>query len=535
MRAVWLVRGRELAGRLRFWTAIVGYDPRDRSFGQSIYLVYVLIFFTIWGLAVLAFLADLAASLLLLLGGASPAHTALLLVTLVMLLEFFIQGYTASRRSPYLFSDADSELICQSPVDRGFVALAWFLGDWLLGGLVITSLAIVLRFALFQLPGSNPIIWQRLPYYIFTGLQTGLVVLPIHLALIACVFALGSLRLRSDRDLPWLPWAVVAAALGLAALLLVGKFSPQLVLWLVVFPLQSAFAARPYAIGLIFALLLALTACVILYLTSSELNLSRAAQESRYRYALRQAGRAADARLSQSIRLRQKLRITHPASTLPGHPGRASLLWKGWIVASRSLSLGFIFSWAAVFALSFGLFLVADWGSRLWIFVVLCYLVGQRCTARLRADLEVWFITRQLPFSTSDFLYTELIPPAAAAILLACLAMIISHWLGNLQVLPALILAPIMVLLMAITSALDALRNTRGSELLVSRSGDPGILGVLLGLVCTGIPLGLVAWMVTRLHFPGIVWVSAVAGLLASLGIGLLLWGLLKSTYQHIS
>ena len=55
MNAVWLVRWRQLASRMRFWTAIVGYDPRDHSLSHSIYLIYVIIFFSLWGFAMLAF------------------------------------------------------------------------------------------------------------------------------------------------------------------------------------------------------------------------------------------------------------------------------------------------------------------------------------------------------------------------------------------------------------------------------------------------------------------------------------------------
>ena len=59
MNAVWMVRSRQLASQIRFWVAIVGYDPRDRSIGQNIYLVYLAVFFSLWGFAILSLLAVL--------------------------------------------------------------------------------------------------------------------------------------------------------------------------------------------------------------------------------------------------------------------------------------------------------------------------------------------------------------------------------------------------------------------------------------------------------------------------------------------
>jgi hypothetical protein len=535
MRAVWLVRGRELAGRLRFWTAIVGYDPRNRSVGQSIYLVYVVIFFSIWGLAVLAFLADLGAGLLLMVGSGSPESTAVRLITLAMLAGFFIQGYNASRRSPYLFSDADSELICQAPLDRGLVALAWFLGDWLPGGILITSAAVVLRFALLQLPGSNPVVWQNLPYYIFTGMLAALVVLPIHLMLTALVYSLGSVRLVKDRELPWLPWGVILFALGLALLALVGNNAIQYALWLLTFPLQAAFGQYSWILGFSVAIILASAGSLCLYLVSRDLNLSRAAQESRYRFSLQQAGRSGDTRLSQSIRTRQRLGIAHPASRLPGRPGASSLIWKNWVSASRTINLTSLAGWAAIFGLGLGLFLVADWGSRVWIFVVYCLLVGGRCTARLRSDLEVWSLTRQLPFSASEFLFNAMILPVLAAITLTWLAIMVASLLGGRQLILGFVLAPVAIVLISLTAAFDIFRHCRASQLLLGQVADPGILGLLLGIVSTSIPLVFVYWMMAHVQLTGMGWLAGVTGWFIEAGMFFLIGKVAVSTYQHIS
>ena len=69
MNAVWLVRERQVGSRMSFWTAIVGYDPRDHSRSHQIYLVYVIIFFSLWGFAMLALIADWGAAVLMLFQG----------------------------------------------------------------------------------------------------------------------------------------------------------------------------------------------------------------------------------------------------------------------------------------------------------------------------------------------------------------------------------------------------------------------------------------------------------------------------------
>ena len=64
MGPVWLVRSRQLASNLRYWLVVVGYDSRDRSFSQKIYLVYAAVFFALWIFAMLSFLSSTARSFL---------------------------------------------------------------------------------------------------------------------------------------------------------------------------------------------------------------------------------------------------------------------------------------------------------------------------------------------------------------------------------------------------------------------------------------------------------------------------------------
>jgi hypothetical protein len=108
MGAVWMVGERRLASRIRFWLAAVGYDPRDRSIGHRIYLLYVLIFFSLWGFTVLLLLTDLGVGILTLFEEINPLQAAVTITGVLLLLDFLIRSYRASKRSPFKFTEDDA-------------------------------------------------------------------------------------------------------------------------------------------------------------------------------------------------------------------------------------------------------------------------------------------------------------------------------------------------------------------------------------------------------------------------------------------
>src|SRR5574342_104344 len=130
MKPVWLVRSRQIAQKLSFWLTLIGYDPRDHSLSHRIYLVYASIFMSLWGFAMLSLVAGGAARALTLPGIGSANQAAARISLLVLVIWFFYQLWQVSRRSPFVFSEEDAYLICQTPVRRSIVAISWFLGDW---------------------------------------------------------------------------------------------------------------------------------------------------------------------------------------------------------------------------------------------------------------------------------------------------------------------------------------------------------------------------------------------------------------------
>lgn len=535
MKAVWMVRLRELAGRMRFWTAIVGYNPRDHSLGQGIYLIYVAIFFSLWGFAVLTLLANLGAEVLILVKGLPPSLASSMILAVVLLMIAIIQGYRSGNRSPFIFSEEDAELICQTPVDRRQVALAWYLGDWIPGGLVFSALAVVLRFASLQLVEKGGIVWAHLPSYLLAGLQVASIILPLHMAFMATDYALGALRLRGNKDNPWLRWFPVGAAAVLISMALVSKRDTLLLLWPVLYPLNAGFGEAYWLIGFILAAILAMVGLLVLYWASPRLNLSRAAQESRFRWAVQRVSLLGDSRLRYEMNTRLRLGVGHRVSRIPGKGGAWALIWKDLVTTLRAMTFGYAMGWLGIFGVCLGMVLAPDWGARLWAFIIWSLLVGQRCTERLRADLGVWAITRQLPFSGRETLVAEFASPVLAATLLSWLAMGVSSWLGFSVQISHILLAPTAILCIALAAAFDILRNCRSSELLAGEVAEFGAGGLVLGIILAGIPVVIVSWSGSQFNASGMIWLIALLGFTLSVGITYVFWRLSEATYRNIN
>ena len=534
MKAVWLVRLRELAGRMRFWTAIVGYNPRDRSLSQGFYLIYVVIFFSLWGFAVLALLANLGAGILPLVKGLTPSLASTVIVGVFLLIDVIWHGYTSGKRSPFIFSETDAELICQTPVDRRQVALAWFLGDWIPGGLVFGGLAVVLRFASLQLVERGGIVWAHLPGYLLAGLQIASIILPLHMAFKATDYALGALRLRGDMDNPWLRWVPVWVGLGLIIMALISKKGIQIILSPVLFPLKAGFGAADWLAGFSLAIILSIIGLLALYWASPRLNLSRAAQESRFRWSAQQVTWLGDSQLKREMITRQRLGVGHQASRIQGRAGAWALVWKDWVSTLRAMNFGTIMGWLGIFGVYLGIILAPDWGARVWAFIIWILLVSQRSTERLRADLKVWAITRQLPFSGRETLVAQVATPVLLTTLLSWLAMGIGSGLGSSPVIPLIVLAPATILCIAMTAAFDILRQCHSSDLQAGQAAELGAGGVVLGLVLAGIPMIIVSWIVNQFNTPGVIWLGTLVGLAFGGGITYAMWRLTAATYKNI-
>jgi hypothetical protein len=280
VNAVWMIRSHQILHKMRFWIAIIGYDPRDRSTSQRIYLVYVIIFFSLWGFAMAALSAEPMVWVLTRFKGYSPIQIAIIISITILILDFLLRSYRYSKYSPFKFSKEDAALICQTPVDRRQVALAWLFGDWIPAGIIYFAYGVIISFACQQLLAVEGINWPQLPYYILMGLRLASILLALSLAYMATAYIIGALRLRRDKDVLHLRLIPIGIGAGLLIFVIFTPSGLGIVLWPTLYPLEAGFNTEVWVIGFVLAIFLATLSLLVLYLITPELNLSRAAQET---------------------------------------------------------------------------------------------------------------------------------------------------------------------------------------------------------------------------------------------------------------
>jgi hypothetical protein len=534
MNAVWFVRSKELAGRFRFWTAIVGYDPRDRSLNQNLYLIYVVIFFSIWGFAMLALLADQAAILLSTVQGQTASMVSVVGMAILIILEFITAGYRAGKRSPFTFSEADAELICQTPLNRGQVALAWYFGEWIGSGMIFVALGVIFRYACLEIIQQKQVAWMDLPRYILAGIQVTSIVLPLFLMVMAICYALGALRLRGDQNSPWLRWIPIVIAMILILVGLINRPILSVLLWILLYPLKAGFGEVLWLGGFALAVSLTVLSLLALYKTSLRLNLSLAVQESRFRWAEQQARWLGGTSVRGDMVRREKQGIGHGASRIPGRTGAWALLWKDWVASLRGMRFIEVLGWLGIFGMVLGMIWAVNWGTQALIFFVGCELIGQRCTERLRTDLRVWTLTRQLAIRSDTTLAAEISSPVSLATLLVWLALLIGHWLGYSVHISFYFLAPLLVLCITLATSYDILRHSQSSDLLAGYAAEPGAGGLIISFVLGAIPLIAVSWLAHFWRTPGADLFITLFGLMIGAGLAFLTWKLAAERYKTL-
>lgn len=536
LQAVWLVQGRKFLSRLEFWLLIVGYDRETHSFSSRIYLLYLIIFFSIWGMAVLVLLAGFAGQILSVLPFSSPTNAALAVGGIAFIVFFLLELYSASRRSPFEFSEADSQLLCFTPVDRRIVGIIWFIEAWLVRGIFLWPGFVVLAYALQESQAAGEFVVADLPRYMLSGLRMLVVAVPLHLAAQSLAWSAGAWRLQGKRDLPLLRWVAPLLAIVLVGgWILSGSMSNAAIpIWLqpLIFPLAAGTGEASLPAGLLLGTLWAALGLFILWAASRGMSLARAAQETRGREARRAAILTSTTDLAEELRQREHLGIGRKPSRLPLRPGLAALVWRNAIQGQRSLSPGRIFSWLGVFGLTIGIMLIPDWGARAWSFVFWCLLAGQQAVRSFRRDLKRWWLMHQLPYSSEQIVAADLTLPTMGFILSGAAALIIA-WTINLPIYPLLgwLFFP-GVLVLGLSSVLDILLKCKSEHLLAGEVPGLSLLTVVLTTLVLGLP-GLAAWlMLSRWSFPFWLLIPFVISMIA--GAAYLLYRLAGSRLRNI-
>ena len=149
-RAIHWIRSRKESRELSYWLSFVYFDTKDRSLNNRIYLVYLVVFFSVWWFIALLWFAKAGATLLTMFSPIDPTGLAIALNLLVLLVWFIVSFIQALRRSPVKFSEEDSLLTCQMPLNPRQVVMRWMAMPWVKSLLPFILLALVLGFSLAE-------------------------------------------------------------------------------------------------------------------------------------------------------------------------------------------------------------------------------------------------------------------------------------------------------------------------------------------------------------------------------------------------
>jgi hypothetical protein len=498
---VWTLFSRRTFSRLAYWLSALGYNLRDRSATNRMYFIYFCAFWLVWAVAVFALLGGGAANIFQTLQGVDPPGLVVTFGELGVLVWALFLLWRVTRRSPFVFSEEDAYLLCQTPVDRRKVGLAWFFQGWMSAVLPFAFGAIILSFALVEWQLQNQVSILQVFAYLSASLRALALILPLHMAVQAALWGLGALRLRKRPQQPWLRWVFPLVFL----IVLAGVLVPGLGAYLLAplsLPLEAAFltgiSRLDWLVGLGLSLLYLGAGLFFLTYQSKEMKLAWAAQETSHIAAIQLARSYLSFDLAEAITLRRRLGTARAPSRIPARPGAPVLFWKDILQTLRTLDFRWSVNWIWLFGLSLGMFLPSSWAVQMIIGGVWTISVGGLVTRRLRNDLAHWWILRSLPLKTLDLLRAELVLSGGLCVLLSWTGLVFSR-LPLISSLIALALLPLLAASAALATLTDIFRRSKARTLMspsIAEENVPrqNLWGVVQALITVLIPLGLFTW-----------------------------------------
>jgi hypothetical protein len=330
----------------------------------------------------------------------NPAQLVSSLAGYALILWVLVIFWQVSRRSPFVFSEEDAYLLCQTPVNRRKVALAWYL-QGVLGTIIpLASGLVILSFALVEWRLQGEVRIFLLFEYLKASLRALILILPLQIGWQAALWGLGALRLHQRNEFAW----GRPVFLGAVAFFLAGFLLPGLHLLLLAplnLPLKVAFMEDVPILdwlgGLSLSFLYLAAGLEFLSFQSKNINLSRTAQETSHIAAFGLARSYGQLDLIGTISLRRRLGTTRPASRLLYRPDGNVLYWKDLLQSLRAFQLRDFANLVWVFGLSLGMSRPSNWAFQMVAAGVWTISVGGLTTRRLRSDLARWWLFRSLP------------------------------------------------------------------------------------------------------------------------------------------
>ncbi len=499
MDPVWTLFSRRTFSRLAYWLSALGYDLRDRSLGNRIYLVYFCLFWLAWIIAVVALLGGGISSAF----GAiqvysPPVNFVIVLVEYAFILWVLVVFWQVSRRSPFVFSQEDAYLLCQSPVSRRKTGLAWFVQGIMGSFILFAAAAVLLSFALVGWQTQGEITFFTVIEYLKAIACALIVIMPIQVGFQAGLWGLGALRLHQRREMRWMHLVFFVMVVFIVASFVFPALQPILVAPFRL-AIEAAFmngiAASKLLVGLGISFLYMIIGLAFLFSQTKNINLSRAAQETSHLTTTSQARAYGQFGLANLISQRRRLGVARSPSRLLNHSGSNILVWKDVLQFFRSFRSEEVFNFIWIFGLSLGMFSSSNKALQLLLAAVWTIIMGNLTTRRLRSDLARWWLFRSLPIRPREILKDEIILSCGVFTMLGWLALLFSH----LTILSSLFLAlllPFLAINATLAAAHDILRHSKARTLMspsLTEENVPrqNIGGVLQGWVSVLIPFGV--------------------------------------------
>lgn len=498
MRAIHWIRSRQESEELSYWLSIVSYNPKDRSFSNRMYLVYLLIFFSIWWFIVLLWFANTGGMLLMMFFPAAEMSGAIGLELLILLIWFLTVLFLALRRSPVAFSEEDAYMVCQMPLAPRKLVLRWHLLPWIKSLVPFLILAMTLGFSLAEVSLKSAGIADRSIFvYVLEGLRAALVLIPIHWAAFALIWANGIWFMTHQRRgvgwlFPTLTMIVIGALGTLGILVSLGvTFSESLGSVALVLPaaLKAGFGVGNLGETLIISGVTALAAVLMMAISAARFSASQAAQETKTQVTNRELRRYGFYAQVRDRRIQKRMGTARRTHWQPRWKGIAALIWKDILGIWRSFNISYFYQLMTFMGVGLGLVFIPSLGGRIILILTWALQASKFLTARLREDLAHWTITPQLPMKPMNWILADLSFSSFLVLLFGLLGMLGGAALGDQWPLAEMLSLPGMVLSMAGVSAAVVFRHSRIDLLMAGQAPGINEFGVLLVALSAGVPV----------------------------------------------
>jgi len=525
-----VLRFKQAKSKLRFWMSAVGYNPLDHSITNRLYLIYILIFFFIWGLMVIALLSSVVVQYLYVRNSLDFHMQAGSTILLIFLFWFVVTAYIYLSHSPMRFSEEDVVQISQTPLNRNVIVSVEFLFDWPFSLVPFLVIGAVLSASVLDanLPGAFD--WVVAGKYFWSFIRVIVVLIPFHFSFYCLLWATGLARLQGKLRLA-IPILIGVSALGIFSLasslagttISTNNWAVVNFLWPVVFPVMAAFGGQDWLLGTALSLLYSVMSFFFLNKVGKTLSLTDVNHASIYdrkQHLLLGNYPHTSQGLAKLFCVWEKHQFTF--HTEKG--GITLLLQKDIIQSFRSITMQGLTGWLLISLLCY--FLIQFFNqTTLWLILVfLIPAIAQKAVSRISDDLKHWWMFHSLPLDTK----TVLVGNLTGSYLLALFILNISFWINvilNQTPWAFSLFIPFVLAIIFLIGVIDMARQLNRESLVNGASAGVGGFSVIMVLLCLAILFG-VYWLFKSCTMLAVLSVLFVSGFMLVVLWKLTIWSL---------